>query len=439
MQQPRWMVEAWTHLSETEIAGKRHNPEIVAFYRDAGRADIKRDEVPWCAAFVGACLSRAGRTHTGSLLARSYLQYGEVLDRGRFGAIAVLTRGHDPGAGHVGFWVGETDDAVILLGGNQSDAVTVARFEKKRLLGYRWPGSLQQADAARSPDARVFEAALAHVLEMEGGYSDDPHDPGGPTNQGITLATYARFVGRALGQATRADLVRQLKAIAPDAVRTIYATRYWRPSQAARLPPAVALMHFDASVNHGVGGAARMLQQVLGVTVDGEIGPLTLAAARAGAPLALIERYAEVRRMRYRGLDHFWRFGRGWLRRVDRTLARARALVAEADATPSPDPKHSPNEKGGTMTELATAPDGAKWWGSSMTIWGALITAASTVVPVLGPAIGINVTPELVVHAGEQVVSIVQAIGGLVGTAMTIYGRARAQESLARREVRVSL
>ena len=91
------------------------------------------------------------------------------------------------------------------------------------------------------------------------------------------------------------------------------------------------------------------------------------------------------------------------------------------------------------MTEPKTVREGAKWWGSSMTIWGALITAASTVVPVLGPAVGINVTPDLVVHAGEQLVSIVQAIGGLVGTAMAIYGRSRASETLTRREMRVSL
>ena len=67
-----------------------------------------------------------------------------------------------------------------------------------------------------------------------------------------------------------------------------------------------------------------------------------------------------------------------------------------------------------------------KFWGQSVTIWGAVITALSTVVPVLGPAMGVDLTPDLVKQAGEQLVSVVQALGGLIGTAMTIYGRARA-------------
>jgi len=74
-----------------------------------------------------------------------------------------------------------------------------------------------------------------------------------------------------------------------------------------------------------------------------------------------------------------------------------------------------------------------------MTIWGAAITALSTVVPILGPAIGLDVTPDVVRQAGEQMVSIVQAIGGLIGTLMTIYGRTRATQSLERREMQVHL
>ena len=91
------------------------------------------------------------------------------------------------------------------------------------------------------------------------------------------------------------------------------------------------------------------------------------------------------------------------------------------------------------MTTINGGSPAAKWWGSSMTIWGAAITALSTVVPILGPAIGIDVTPDVVRQAGEQMVSVVQAIGGLVGTLMTIYGRARATHLLERREMQVHL
>ena len=78
-------------------------------------------------------------------------------------------------------------------------------------------------------------------------------------------------------------------------------------------------------------------------------------------------------------------------------------------------------------------------FGSSMTIWGAAITALSTVLPIIGPAIGVDVTPDIVRQAGEQVVAIFQAIGGLAGMLMTIYGRMRALQPLERRQMQVKI
>jgi hypothetical protein len=88
-----------------------------------------------------------------------------------------------------------------------------------------------------------------------------------------------------------------------------------------------------------------------------------------------------------------------------------------------------------TTTTLPTT----KWWGSSITIWGALITALSTVLPALGPVIGIDVTSDLVHQLGDQIVTTAQAIGGLVGTVLTIYGRMRATGPLERRDVAMKL
>ena len=88
----------------------------------------------------------------------------------------------------------------------------------------------------------------------------------------------------------------------------------------------LALMHFDAAVNHGVGAAIRMLQRVAKVAIDGEIGSETLSAIGARSLVDLIDDYAEIRRARYRALPHFWRFGRGWLKRVDATLALGKIL-----------------------------------------------------------------------------------------------------------------
>jgi len=445
MDQPVWMAEAWQQLGKREVAGRRHNHAILDFFRDAGRGDITRDEVPWCAAFVGACLERTGSDGTGSLMARSYLNWGEVLAYPRLGAVVVLKRGTDPHKGHVGFWVGETEDAHLLLGGNQSDAVTVASYSKERLLGFRWPreGAQRPGEMAQAPDTQGwFERALEHVLEMEGGFTDDPDDPGGPTNKGIILEVYCRHTGRTLSAATRGQRVAELREISSELVEDIYRKRYWRPSRASSMPAAIAFMHFDASVNQGLTGAARLLQQAANrqgarLDVDGEVGPLTLAAVEATNEARLLMDYGEERRAKYRSLRHFWKFGRGWLRRVDRSEERALALVGRPATRTKTENQSS--RKGHDMSTTDTSPESRKWWGRSMTIWGAAITAMSTVVPILGPALGFDVTPDLVRQTGEQFVTVIQAVGGLAGTIMTIYGRARASNGLERRNIQLHL
>jgi hypothetical protein len=80
-----------------------------------------------------------------------------------------------------------------------------------------------------------------------------------------------------------------------------------------------------------------------------------------------------------------------------------------------------------------------KWWGQSRTIWGAAITALSTVLPVVGPLIGVEIPAEVIRTVGDQVVTVVQAVGGIVGTALTVFGRMRATSQLVRREVLVQL
>lgn len=279
--------------------------------------------------------------------------------------------------------------------------------------------------ASRSDD-RVFDASLRHVLAMEGGWSNDPHDPGGPTHRGLIIADLATWRGIRVTADNRARLVAELRALGEAETREIYRALYWQTARCAELPPPLALFHFDAAVNHGVAGAARMLQTALGVDVDGKIGPMTRAAAHAADPLAVIERYGELRRRRYRSLHHFWRFGRGWIARVAATRVAARKLSLATG-------KESPVT---TIDGTKTAP-ASKWWGESLTIWGALITAATTVLPLLGPILGLDLTPELVREAGDRAVAVVQALSALAGTLMTIWGRSRAAAPLGRRLFRV--
>jgi lysozyme family protein len=317
----------------------------------------------------------------------------------------------------VGFVVGATGDRIVLLGGNAGN---------DQIPG---PATVPAAD----DDEAIFGPALAHVLTMEGGYSDDPYDPGGPTNFGITLKVYAAYTGRTLEATSRARLKDELRAIRPETVRAIYRARYWGPAECASLAPGLALFHFDAAVNHGVGTAIRSLQEAVHVEADGEIGPITRSALRASDPRDVIARYAAIRKRRYRALPHFWRFGRGWLNRVAAT--RTAALARAAHSVPASANPQPPTQGDRPMTTATEAPATAKWWGHSLTVWGAVVTAAAAILPALGPIIGLEITSDVVRQVGADVGAIVQAITGVIGTFMTLYGRARATTHLVRRDL----
>lgn len=162
--------------------------------------------------------------------------------------------------------------------------------------------------------SETFAKALAHVLQHEGGYVDHPDDPGGPTHFGITLATLQDWRGR---KVTPCDV----QALTREEASAIYRALYWDSCRCDELPGPVAFIVFDAAVNHGVAGAIRLLQQALGVGVDGRIGPVTLGAAMSAEPVALVTEIAARRMVLYAGLPHFRSFGLGWSRRLMGTLA----------------------------------------------------------------------------------------------------------------------
>ncbi len=446
--QSPWLDQAWPELGTSALAGPLTSGHVSAYYADAGHPEVAGDDVAWCAAFVGACLERAGIRCTRSLLARSYLDYGAVLAEPEVGCLAIFARGSNPQHGHVAFVVGSTAASLIVLGGNQGHSVSVAEMPRSQLLSLRWPGaSVSVVDSATSaaPDQpAAFAAALKHVLEMEGGYTDDPYDPGGPTNLGITLADLAAFNHIDVTAGNQSSLRDRVRALTKADVAPIYEQRYWLPSHATALPAPLALFHFDTSVNHGLVAAAVMLQQALSVDADGDIGPLTLAAAAACDAASTVDTYAEIRRNRYRALPTFWRFGRGWLARVDATCASAHAT---SNLPPPSPPKRIP-----TMAPTSTLPNDApispspnspmpspKWWGQSVTIWGTIVTTLATVLPVVGPLVGLNISADLIHQLGDGIIHVAQAAGGVIGILMTIYGRTRAIQPLVRRDFLLKL
>ncbi len=132
-----WIEHAKHAIGIKEIKGNKHHPEIVQYWKDIKRGGIKDDETPWCAAFVGAMLERSGIKSSRFESAKSYLDWGVIIKEPVDGCIVVFSRN---GGGHVGFVVGEdTNGNLLVLGGNQKNAVNVASFNKSRVKGYRYP------------------------------------------------------------------------------------------------------------------------------------------------------------------------------------------------------------------------------------------------------------------------------------------------------------
>lgn len=147
----------------------------------------------------------------------------------------------------------------------------------------------------------AFDAAVGEVLRHEGGYVNDPRDPGGETRWGISKRSYPTLV--------IADLTRE------DAI-AIYRRDYWDRLRCDELPPALALVVFDTGVNMGRERAVRLLQQALGVTVDGVLGPKTLSACALAALPWTVTDYLARRGVVYGSLVTFQTFGLGWMRRL---------------------------------------------------------------------------------------------------------------------------
>ncbi len=136
----------WLRVARAEIGVRNHpagssNPRITAYHAGTNIAGYD-DKANWCSSFVQWTLASIGIAGTGSALARSWLAWGEPLDEPRVGCIAVLWR-DDPQSwkGHVGFFLRFDGDDVVLLGGNQLEAVREHRYPRGQVLAWRWPAN----------------------------------------------------------------------------------------------------------------------------------------------------------------------------------------------------------------------------------------------------------------------------------------------------------
>ncbi|SFQ80869.1 Lysozyme family protein [Nitratireductor indicus] len=180
---------------------------------------------------------------------------------------------------------------------------------------------------------RNFARALPLVLKHEGGWADNPKDPGGATMKGVTLATFRRYVK---ADATKADL----RAISDEQVATVYYRHYWAAVNAQALPSGIDYAVFDFAVNSGPARAAKYLQSIAGVSVDGRVGPQTIEAVSAMDAAKVINKLCDARMSFLRKLKHWPTFGNGWTSRVDDVRRDALAMVGQsADVKEVPVPK----------------------------------------------------------------------------------------------------
>ena len=435
---PLWLQHALNELGESEKGETAENPTILKYFKEVGHPTITNDETPWCAAYVGAMLERSNYKSTKSLLARSYLNWGAEIDKAQLGAIAIFKRGGSKTLGHVGFVMAETESQIQLLSGNQNNKVSIATYYKSQLLGIRWPN--EKNDRYEGEEKKTqsrFEIALEHVLNMEGGWSNHKDDKGGPTFKGITLNTYKQAVREGIIEQGGGDDIKALKKLSSTQIKKIYQELYWQKAGCQYFPLSVSIALFDAAVNHGPARAVKILQSAIGAEIDGEVGPETIMKSNP-APLAVtLEKFIEKRAQFYHQLKQFKIFGKGWMNRLKNTDQVAKQYLS----TNEHPPKKFKTPKRKVSPKMQTDPydETKKWWGESLTVWGTIVTALATILPIIGPFIGIDISGEMIRQFGETVAKLIQIIGGLTGTTMALYGRSRATTKLTRKTMEMKL
>ena len=175
-----------------------------------------------------------------------------------------------------------------------------------------------------------FERAHEFVELWEGGFVDDPQDPGGVTKWGITIRT---IIAKGLdfngdGVINRQDIL----DMKPEQARRVYFTDYWLASRCNDLPFPLAALVYDTAVNQGVSRAKRILQAAVRVKVDGQVGPQTMGAVATEwnkRPEILLREFCARRAVHYSSLSIVVRFGLGWFRRLFAAHANALKLMRE--------------------------------------------------------------------------------------------------------------
>lgn len=245
------------YLGTKELTGSADNPRIMAMYRSVGHDWVEHDEVAWCAAFVGHCLEKAGIASTRKLNARSYLTWGEkVVDvtQARPGDIVIFTRGASTALGHVAFFLKLAGTQVEVLGGNQSDGVSITRYPKSRVIGIR--RALDTGHGAPRPELKVVQQQLKDLGYHEVGNIDGRY---GPRTRAAVLAFRA---DNGLGLSPDVD-VPLVEALQHARSRAIPAERTRGKPQGSRIVRAA-----EGQIVTGIVGMTGMAASVVAPAVE---------------------------------------------------------------------------------------------------------------------------------------------------------------------------
>lgn len=164
------------------------------------------------------------------------------------------------------------------------------------------------------------------ILQTEGGFVNDPQDPGGATNLGVTIGT-AKALGLDINHDGKVDTI-DIKLLRPADAAKVYKRFYWDALQGDLLPLGLDYATCDFGVNSGVSRAAQFLQQIVGAGTDGHIGPATMGLIEKANVKATINALCDHRLAFLQSLPTWGRFGPGWGARVTRVKATALAMAA---------------------------------------------------------------------------------------------------------------
>ena len=165
-----------------------------------------------------------------------------------------------------------------------------------------------------------FDHSLDLVLKSEGGFVNNPKDPGGMTNLGVTASTWANFKGRNTNE-------KEMRSLTRDDVAPLYEKKYWDACKCDDLPSCVDYLVFDFAVNSGPGRSVKTLQRALGLPEDGAVGPVTIQTIDVMDKTELIARFSDAKKQFYESLPTFATFGNGWLKRVDEARVNASNML----------------------------------------------------------------------------------------------------------------